>query len=728
LKQVIAVAGKVQVSEVPTPVCDDNGILVQTSFSVISTGTETWTIDSTEPLSASNLVRDSSKLSKAFDLSRKVLREEGVSGFADYYNAVRHPEFPIGYSSAGTVLEVGRNVSDICVGDRVACAGEGKACHAEIVSVPRNLVAKVPNGVDSREAAFSTIGSIALHAFRQSRAQLGEYVAVIGAGLVGNLVSQIARASGCYVVTLDLKEDRLALARELGVDLALRSDDPNLLQHLSHFTNGKGFDTVLVCAATASSEPINMASKILRNRGRLVVVGRVGMELERKEFYQKELELIMSRSLGPGRYDLVYEEKGVDYPREYIRWTLNRNMESFLGLLESKRVNVAGLVGAEFEMQKAPEAYAFLETQPKVAVVLTYPQQVALEKNPGVASAQIDTRVASSPAISFKPLKGKIGTALVGPGNFAKETLIPVLRKNPNFDLRWVVSSNPIHAKQIASRYHFAKSTCDLEDALKDPEVSLVVVAAPNNLHYSMLLQAIKAGKVAFVEKPLCLTRSELDEIKKAQRESGGLPIFVGFNRRYAPLVLEIKKAMKKLDGPFFITYRANVGFIPTSRWVQDPTIGGGRIIAECCHFFDLFNFLLEQSKPTSIQVSSSDVNGSSTVAVDNVAVTLKYPDGSVANLVYVALGNKDMDRERMEVFGQGTSFVLDDFKKLTTFGSSLTNEVLPRQDKGWVAEFEELAEFLHGEKSTMIRFEECVDATELTLRVNDAVGMRDVR
>ena len=720
----MAVAGKVQIVDVPRPVCDDNGILVRTEYSVISTGTETWTIDSTEPVSAGDLVKDSSKLSKAANLSRGILRDEGIAGFKDYIDYVRHPKFPIGYSSAGTVIQVGRKVSDITVGDRVACAGEGKACHAEIVSVPRNLAAKIADGVKPRDAAFATIGAIALHAFRQSRAQLGENVAIIGAGLVGNLVSQIARASGCVVATLDLREDRLELAKSLGINITLRSDDPTLLQHLSHFTGGKWFDVVLVCAATSSSTPVNLAASILRSRGRLVIVGRVGMELERKDFYQKELELVMSRSLGPGRYDFVYEEKGVDYPLDYVRWTLNRNMEGFLGLLERGNVKVGSLVGAEFPLESAPEAYSFLEKQPKVAIVLSYPE----------ATRQTGS---GSPAVTIiqgrKKTGSRINTALVGPGNFAKETLIPILRKNQDYNLQWVISSNPLNASKIAGRYHFEKHSCDYQDVLNDPDTDLIVIAAPNNLHYSMVLEAIKARKTVFVEKPLCLTRNELEGIKKTWEDSargadGPVPVFVGFNRRYAPQILKIREMMKRLDGPFMISFRANVGFTPANRWVQDPEIGGGRIIAECCHFFDLFNFLLGQSEPLEIQAASTTVNGSTTVAKDNVSVTLKYPDGSVATLVYASLGHKAMDRERLEVFGQGVSLVLDDFKNLTVYdsgksGARIDKTSLPRQDKGWVSEFSELVKFLRTDKnSKIISFEECVSATDLTLRVDEAV------
>ena len=505
MKQVIARAGTVVVADVPAPVCEENGLLIQTNYSVISTGTESWTIDSTDPLATTDLIKDSSLAGKALRLSREVIRQEGIGGLIDYADYVRHPEVTLGYSSSGVVIEVGQNVKDVLVGDRVACAGEGKACHAEFVSVPRNLVAKVPEGLPMRDAAFATIGAIAVHAVRTSQLQVGETVGVIGAGLVGNLVAQIARASGCRVVCIDLKESRLTLAAELGVDLTLKPDDPAMVSHISHFTGGIGLDHVLVCAATSSSDPLNMAGRIARNRGRIVVVGRVGMEIERKDFYQKELSLLMSRSLGPGRYDPVYEEKGVDYPVEYVRWTLNRNMESFMELLSSGRVRVGGLVGSEFPLASAPEAYDSLGKQAKTAVLLSY----------GVQEAPVKTRKPVQPATVATPVTGKINVAVVGPGNFAKETLIPLMRASPEFNLRWVVSSNPTHATRVASRYRFEESTCDYGDVLNDPKTNLVVITAPNNLHVPMLVGAMKAAKTALVEKPLCINRGEFEEIKR---------------------------------------------------------------------------------------------------------------------------------------------------------------------------------------------------------------------
>ncbi|MDA4113036.1 MAG: bi-domain-containing oxidoreductase [Thaumarchaeota archaeon] len=713
MKQVIARAGKVVVADVPSPVCGEDGLLIRTNYSVISTGTESWTIDSTDPLATSDLIKDSSLASKALKLSREVLRQEGVSGLIDYADYVRHPEVTLGYSSSGIVVEVGRNVKDVLVGDRMACAGEGKACHAELVSVPRNLAAKVPTGLSMKEAAFATIGTIAIHAVRIGQLQVGETVGVIGVGLVGNLVAQIAKASGCKVVCIDLKDARLALAVELGVDLALKADDPTLVAHISNFTRGIGLDHVLVCAATASSDPLNMAARIARNRGRIVVVGRVGMEIERKDFYQKELSLLMSRSLGPGRYDPLYEEKGIDYPIEYVRWTLNRNMEAFMDLLSAKRVRVADLVGAEYPLDSAPEAYDSLVKQTKTAVLLSYDIQKAVGRRADETTQQ------QPAAATTVPVVGKINVAVVGPGNFAKEILIPLMRASPEYNLRWVVSSNPTHATRVADRYRFEKSTCEYNDALNDPGTNLVVITAPNNLHYPMLAAAMKASKTALVEKPLCITRDEFEEIKKLHAELNQ-PVIVGFNRRYAPLVLKIKDRMKKIDGPFVINYRVNAGFVLASRWSQDPSVGGGRIIHECCHFFDLFNFLLGRDDP-EIVVRSAGINGSSSVARDNLSITLDYPDGSMATLLYVAMGSKDMDRERMEIFGQGNSMVLDDFKELHVYGAQPETVSLGRADKGHSTEFAELAKFLHGSSSSIITSEEVFSATELTFRVDEA-------
>ncbi len=709
MKQVIARAGSVEVVEVPKPVCPDNGVLIRTEWSVISTGTESWAVESTEPIGPSELAKNSSMMSKAYRLSKEVIRQEGVSGLRDYVTTVRHPELPLGYSSAGSIVEIGRGVTDFVVGDRVACAGEGKAVHAEFASLPRRLVAKVPPRLPTRQAAFSTIGAIALHAVRISGAQVGESVWVIGAGLVGNLVAQIAKAAGCRVVCSDQRDDRLELAKSLGVDLVLKSDDPSIQAHSLSFTSGIGFDHVFVCAASPTSDPINEAARLARNRGQVIVVGRVGMDVERKDFYQKELRLLMTRSLGPGRYDSTYEEKGVDYPVEYVRWTLNRNMEAFMRLVEEGKVKVDELVDKEYPLASAPQAFESLSSLTKVALVLSYGRS-------GVEALESKPASLASP----RTISGKINVALVGPGAFAKEVMIPLLRSSPVFNLRWLVSSVPAHAKQLQQRYRFDASTANIDEALADPSVGLVVITAPNHLHARMLEASIRAGKTALVEKPLCITREEFDEIKRLQSETGS-PIIVGFNRRYAPLAIEMKKRMARMDGPFVINYRVNAGYVPSGRWSHDPELGGGRIIHECCHFFDFFNFLLGPGYPR-IVADAAGIDGSNSVARDNVSVSLRYSDGSLATLVYVATGGKAMGRERVEVFGQKSSMVLDDFKSLEFYDGQKQTMSLRRQDKGHRTELEEIAKFLRASASSVIGTQEVFRATELTFRVDEAI------
>jgi predicted dehydrogenase len=701
MKQVVARAGRVEVIDSPIPSIGDNEVLVKTLYSVISSGTETWTIQSTQPLGADDVLGDKGRLKKAFELSSNVIKQEGLSGLVDYTRLVRNPTVPLGYSLSGIVVKVGKNVKDLVIGDRVACAGEGKACHAEYASVPRNLTAKVPEEVDMSEAAFTTLGAIALHGFRTSGSRIGEVIGVIGAGLVGNLTIQIAAAAGCMVVAIDQRKDRLDLAMQSGASLALNPTDPLLFSKVQNITAGRGLDAVIICAATESSEPVNLASKLLRDKGVVTIVGRVGMQFERKDYYQKEIEIRMSRSLGPGRYDQTYEDKSVDYPVGYVRWTLNRNMEGFLQLLKSKKLNLPSLIASRVPVEKAAEAYSLLERESKVAVLLYY-------------SEMTQTRQVTSLVMRTKKIEGAINIGLVGPGNFAKEIILPLLRRNKDFNLKWVIASNPLHARQIAERYHFERFGTSYDELLEDKSVDLVIITTPNNLHYEMVVKAARAQKAVFVEKPLCLNKQELQDIVKVQRETGS-PIIVGFNRRYSPLVVRLKEEMRRLSPPFMINYRVNADFIPMARWVQDPEIGGGRVIAECCHFIDLFNFLLNSYSP-EIYAASVSANGSTVVTRDNVVLILKYPDGSVSTLTYSALGNRNLERERIEVFGDGYAFVLDDFRKLTIFTPKKTSiHNLLKVEKGHKEEFTELAKLLHGERNSLISFEEAVASMNCT-------------
>jgi len=699
MKQVIARAGKVEVIDSPIPSIGDNEILVKTLYSVISSGTETWTIQSTQPIGTDDIL--SSKLKKAIDLSSKVLEQEGLHGLLDYARYVRNPTVPLGYSLSGIVVRVGKNVRDLVIGDRVACAGEGKACHAEYAAVPRNLAVKVPEEVDMSEAAFTTLGAIALHGFRTSGSHIGEVVGVIGAGLVGNLTIQVACAAGCTVVAIDQRNDRLELAKQSGATIAMSPTDPLLVSKVQNITSGRGLDTVIICAATESSEPVNLAAKLLRDKGVVTIVGRVGMKFERKDYYQKEIEIRMSRSLGPGRYDQTYEEKSVDYPIGYVRWTLNRNMEGFLQLLKYKKLNLPLLVASRVPIDKAPEAYSLLEKESRAAVLLQY--------------SEVDQSMQHTSLITnVRKKEGAINIGLVGPGNFAKEIILPLLRRNKNFNLRWVIASNPLHARQIAERYHFERFGTSYEELLQDKEVDLVIITTPNNLHHEMTVKAAKANKAVFVEKPLCLNKEELQDIAQVQRETG-VPIVVGFNRRYSPLVVKLKEEMKKLSPPFMINYRVNADFIPMTRWVQDPEIGGGRVIAECCHFIDLFNFLLDSYSP-DIYATSVMVNNSTTVTRDNIVLVLKYQNGSVSTLTYSALGNRSMERERIEVFGDNHAFVLDDFKKLVIFTPEKVSTVeVKRTEKGHAEELAQLARMLRGKQHSLVSFDEAVASMNCT-------------
>ncbi len=704
MKQVIAEAGEVKLVDVPAPKCKDDEVLVKNQFSVISTGTESWTLKATRPISSGALLSDSTMLRKAISLITDVWRKEGFEGVLDYVKSVRAPVVPLGYSCAGIVTEVGRNVADFVVGDRAACAGEAYACHAEYVAVPRNLVAKVPQDVNLKDAAFATLGAIAIHGFRQSSASLGEKIAIIGTGLVGSLVVQACKAAGCRVVALDSSRERADIAGKLGADLALTTDDNHLEERVKSFSNGRGVDAVIICASTSSSSPVNLASRIARDKARITIVGRVGMDFERKDYYQKELETMMSRSLGPGRYDASYESRGVDYPIGYIRWTLNRNMEAFLDLVQQKRIKLDPLVAGEFLIEDAKSAYAALGNGPGVASVLKYS---------GVPSP---ARTIVSSAGEKLAGSGDIRVALVGPGNFAKETLIPLFRTMGGFTLRWVVSSDPLHARQVAQRYRIARYGTDILSVLEDSETDLVVISTPNNLHFPMVLQAIRAGKPTFVEKPLCIKPEELDKLEKASLEFG-TPIFVGFNRRYAPLAVRLKKEMSLLDGPFLISYRINADFIPAGRWAQDPSVSGGRVIHEACHFFDFANFLLDSSRP-KIVATSVGVSGSTTINRDNFVVNLQYPEGSVVSILYSALGNRKVTRERIEVFAQGTVMSLEDFRVLTVTGKNDMTLKSP-SDKGYMGELQMLRNELRGRSSQLATFQEVVDTMRTTFDVD---------
>jgi len=717
MQQVVAKAGGVVVVDVPAPTNGEDEILVANAFSVVSTGTESVTIERTEPRSYLDVVKDPKMAAKAI----RYLRGSGVKNTLEAVRDSRAPKNVLGYSSAGIAIAVGRNITDINPGDRVACAGAGVANHAELISVPRNLVAKVPSSVGLDAAAFATLGSIATHGIRRVGGQLGETLAIVGTGLIGLLGVQIAHASGMRVIAIDKDRGRAELAKSLGADLAMTIESAEQLREFYTATDGKGADGVIVFASGSGSEAVRLASRLARDRGKVVVVGMVGLDLERGVLYEKELDVSMSRSYGPGRYDPVYEERGIDYPYSYVRWTENRNMQAFLRLLETGQVNVSMLIGEVHPLAEAGQAYRNLlsaESRP-ISILFKYSPEKYVAGSPSTAAPRLL-------AISPRSTGGPVKVGLVGAGKFAKEFILPNLKRNQAFRLTTLISSSPTNAKETGEKYGFERCGTDFADVLRDKDVDLVVVATPHNLHSRMVVESLKAGKAVFTEKPLCLTEGELDEIAKTVSETRQ-PVYVGFNRRYSPLITKARELLRGTSGPYMISYRVNAGQIPLSHWLQDPAVGGGRIIGECGHFFDTFGFLIG-STVKSARVSSVPSGKGSTVAHDNFIASLDWEDGSVTSLAYTSLGSNLMPKERIEIFAGSRSIVIDDFKSAEFFGYPYRPVKLDRQDKGHAEEFDQLANALSGKQSAMISFEDAYRATRISIMVDGMVRAGESR
>jgi len=708
MKQVVLKSGKVAVKEVPPPTCCDNEVLVANAYSAISVGTELDMITTGKHSLLLKALKNPDLIKKALNYMKSKGIKEALSATRQFQESL----IPLGYSSAGFVIAKGKNVTDINVGDKVACAGAGKACHAEIVSVPRNLVAKIPERVSFEEAAFTTLGAIAMQGIRRANVQFGETVVIFGVGLIGQLAVQIAKAAGYRVIAVDKRPERVDLAISMGADIGLLVGKHDLEREVSIYTDGYGADAVIIYAATQSSEPVSQAMRMIRKKGRVVVVGSVGMSLERQPFYEKEADFLISCSYGPGRYDPLYEERGLDYPIGYVRWTENRNMQAFLSMLNDKKVNVKPLITAVFPIDEAEKAYDLLikGKERPIGILLKYDPSKYVSATGKIALPKKLVEIRS------RAVKDKINVAVIGAGNFAKAVILPLMSKIPDYNLRAIVSATGINAKQTALKYMAEYCTTDYKEVLDDEEVHLVVITTPHHLHYPMVVDAAKAGKAVYVEKPLCLNEEELEKIIEAVSETK-VPIIVGFNRRYSPLSIKAKELMKQKHGPYMINYRVNAGFIPKNHWVQDPEVGGGRIIGECCHFFDMFSYLIE-SDVERLSVEIVPVNNSTVIANDNIVVTIRWKDGSVSVLTYTALGHADLPKERIEIFADGSSIVIDDFREMRLYGFKEKNIKLKRQDKGHYRELVELARYLKGEKSNIISFQECVKAMEITFEV----------
>lgn len=710
-------SGQILVEEAPAPDPGPGEALIDVAFSLISTGTETSSVATAKADLRERITR-AVRLAK---LGAQRLQERGLEETLRKARVREGISAPMGYSVAGIVRAVGGEIADLAPGQRVAAAGSAYAHHAEVVAVPRNLVVPVPEEVALRDASFATVGAIALQGVRRAMPQVGETAVVIGLGLVGQLTVQILAAAGCRVIGVDPRSDRVDLARGGPGGLVAGSgpDVAEVERVVAEATGGLGADVVLLCAGTASSDPANTALRVVRQRGRVVVVGAVGMELAREPFYRKEVEFTISCSYGPGRYDPTYEEGGIDYPAGFVRWTENRNLAGFLDLVARRRVDPASLLAAEHEIGEAAEAFRKAKEQigSGVAVVLRYPA--------GTDRGQ--RTVTRRPVPSRQAGKGPVGVAVIGAGGFAASTLLPAIRALEGFALRTVVTRSSASAARVAQEFDAAQASTDAAAALADPSVEAVVIATRHDLHAPLALEALAAGKHVFLEKPMGLSREQIDGLRDAARASDRI-FTVGYNRRYAPLVLRARDALRAAGGCAVADYRVNAGFTPPGHWTLDPNVGGGRIVGEACHMLDLLAFLLgpEVLSFGCEAIPSSDPSAPSP---QDFAVSLRFrdPGGSVnlASLLYTARGGKDLPKERIEIHAGRGSLVLDDFSRLSSYGLSAKDSELRRPDKGHRDEMRLFLEAIEGRKSVLLGVDEAWQAADLALRIDAALRGR---
>jgi predicted dehydrogenase/threonine dehydrogenase-like Zn-dependent dehydrogenase len=700
--------GESRVVEVPLPAPQPGMVLVKTAASLVSAGTERMVVEFAEK----SLL---GKVQARPDLAKQVLdkaRREGLLSTVEAaFNRLDQP-MALGYSSAGTVVALGEGVQEFKVGQRVACAGGGYAVHAEYAVVPVNLVAPLPDAVDFESGAFGTLGSIALHGFRLGQPQVGETVAVIGLGLLGLISVGLAQAAGCRVFGVDLDVQRVALARQMGAEAVVRSQAEDAAQA---FTRGAGADLVLICADTSSNDPVELAGELCRDRGRVVAVGAVGMQLPRKVYFYKEIEFIVSRSYGPGRYDPAYEEGGHDYPLGFVRWTAGRNLAAFVNLIGEGRLDVSPLISHRFPIEQGAEAYELITGKtgtPFLGVLLTYPETVS----DGLKEKQT-IQLATSPA----PRSDVVQLGVLGAGNFAAAVIFPVTARHKNIQLVGVASGSGRSAQQAAEKHGFGYATSDSEKVIHDPSVNTLAVLTRHHLHASQTLAGLRAGKHVFCEKPLALTREELAEIKAEAGNPGAPLLMVGFNRRFAPLAVKMKAFLAGSAEPLAAHYRVNAGFIPPEHWVHDLAQGGGRILGEGCHFIDFITWLVG-APPISVTAQALPDLGR--YREDNVLIQLGFPDGSLGTVSYLANGDKSVPKERVEVFSGGRVAVLEDFRSLETFyrGARKVEKSRLRQDKGHAAEWDAFAGAILAGGPPPIPYDQLFGVMEATFDALDAL------
>lgn len=688
MKQIIQdlKSGATILEEVPTPQVKSGAVLIKTTRTLVSLGTERMLVE----FGKANLI---DKARQQPDKVKQVIDKIHTDGLEPTVKAVFNKlgqPMPLGYCNVGRVVAVGRGVTEFQIGDRVASNGP----HAEYVCVPQNLVAKVPENVSDDEAAFTVIGSIGLQGIRNLNPQLGETIVVTGLGLVGLVTAQLLRANGCNVIGIDFDQQKVDIAKEKGINAINPATGVDPVSFVEENTDNVGADGVIITASAKGDEIIHQACQMSRKRGRIVLVGVIGMNMRRDDFYKKELSFQVSCSYGAGRYDEEYEQKGHDYPLPYVRWTEKRNFQAILNAISNGGLDVKSLITEVVDLENYEEIYGDMRKRGSIASIIKYPE----EENAASVVAIEGKKMA--------PSQGKIG--IIGAGNYTSSTVVPCLTK-AGAKIKYIASAGGLNAKVLAKKAGAEMATSDYQEILKDKEVDMVIVTTRHNLHAKMVLEALRAGKSVFVEKPLCLNIDELQQIEEAYKQAGNKVILtVGFNRRFSPFATKLKQMIG--DGPKNIIATMNAGFIPPEMWVHDLEVGGGRIIGEACHFIDLCSYFAG-SKVKAVCMNAMGENPQENT--DNATIMIKYENGTNAVINYFANGSKAYQKERVEVFSQERVFILDNWRRLEGFGAKGFSRMKGTMDKGQGVEFSQLNERLVNGGEALIPFESIINTTK---------------
>lgn len=705
MKQVFNKKGEIIVGEVPAPIAGDDEILVQVYYSCISSGTEISVLKSQGKSLIRKALEKPQNIKKVLDM----IRERGlVDSVARVRNKI-DAKMQTGYSASGVVLEAGKNTYDFRPGDFVACAGVGMANHAEFISVPSNLTVKLPEGLSLKTASTVALGAIALQGVRRCSPEIGSYVVVIGLGILGQITSQILKVSGCRVLGIDIDENRINKAMSFGLYKGINAKSYDIVNEIIQNTNGFGADAVIITAASESDSLINQSVEMCRRKGKVVIVGDVAINIKREEFYKRELDVLISTSYGPGRYDDNYEVKGFEYPYAYVRWTEKRNMDEYLKLVSEKKLDIDALIEGTFPAESATEAYEYIKSDKKPLIVL-------LEYNP---ESKPENKISFEHKAGRE--EGKINVGIIGAGSFTQDMHLPNLEKLKDiFNIYAICSKVGGETENLARRYKAHVATTDYNQILNNENIEMVLVSTRHNLHAKIAVDALKAGKAVFVEKPMALNDNELLELKNVI-EKTKIPYIVGFNRRFSPFSVKIKSIIKNRTSSLLINYRMNAGYIPKEHWVHSEE-GGGRNIGEACHMYDLFNFFTD-SEFYSISAQSINPLSGQYFASDNFSATIKYKNGSVCNLIYTSMGSRVAPKEQMDVYFDGKDLYINDFKELYLYDTRSKLLAKGIQNKGHFNELKSFGEYLKGNnKAQIIPLWQLIQATEISFEVEKQI------